>query len=364
MNFLFHSGMTFHYRSLLPIMKRLSENGHSVNVLSKGYFTEKRIRNKPRSLNIITKKSLEFVCEQSGLDKYFLGKVHFCPYVRRLNIPSSTFFQKQDMFISTTKGFPWLNQMAKYKKPRVAIAYQNILRTYFTTNKDTFPDNCLPNLEFEEQIINKYKINSEMTGLPFIDAYMERSKYYRDIDSRKVLLLHPGGYRGVITKMGESKKLSYIKQLELYENLISYIPDHLKLTIKIHPLAAKYHDLKFHKENFSHLGIDFIEGFLGDYLFEYYAVLSIGSSALYEVLRFKPLWILNYFSKERTDYYKDLPSLFINSGEDLYEKLRNREHPKLNNYFENRFIDRLKKTADGNAINRVLNIIHNIKGKV
>jgi len=365
MNFLFHSGMTFHYRSLLPIMKRLSENGHSVNVLSKGYFTEKRIRNKPRSLNIITKKSLEFVCEQSGLDKYFLGKVHFCTYVRRLNIPSSTFFQKQDMFISTTKGFPWLNQMAKYVKPRIAIGYQNCLGTYYTTGKELFPINCPPDLNFEESLRKDTKIDFVEAGLPFMDSYVRKSKNFDNHKiTNKVLLLHPGGYRGVVTKMGESKSVSIKKQLNMYKEVLKYIPDDIELNVKIHPLAARYHDLKFHKDNFSHLGIDFIEDFLGDYLFEYDAVLSIGSSALFEVLPFKPLWILNYFSKERTDFYIDLPSLFINSGEEIFKKLKNNEYPKFYNDFEKRFINRLKKTADGNATNRVLNIIHNIKGKV
>ncbi|MHA1381911.1 MAG: hypothetical protein ACTSRG_26370 [Candidatus Helarchaeota archaeon] len=355
MNILIYSGMAFHYRSLLPIMKKLVEDGHNVNVLARGIFSKRRIRNKPRAFNVISRGSLNFVCKEIGIGSEFLNKVNFIPYIRRLNIPTRSFYKKIDIFISTTKGFRWLNEMVVYEKPRIAIAYQNMLGTYFTTENILFPSTCPPDLSFEAYMRDKYKIDYIDTGLPFLDSYVERSKKYKNNNStNKILFLHPGGYRGVISNMGDSKELSIKKQREFYLEILKSIPSDKKLTVKIHPLAARYHDLKTNIKYFSDLDIDFIDGFLGDCLFEYDAVLSIGSSALFEVLPFKPIFIIGYLSKVRASYYKELNGIYFTNKDDLYNALN--QIDKYKSYI-NDFHKKLSILANGKAVERIYRLI-------
>ena len=359
---LFSSSMAFHYRSLLPIMKLLCEQGDEVVVLSKGRFSEDKIRKKPRSFGAVTKSSLEFVCSQIGLSKEFLSKVRFVRISRRFGIPTSRFYKSVDLFVSTTKGFPWLNKMAEFGRPRLAIGYQNFLGTYFFTESGCFPETCPPELTFEKEVRAQTNATYVETGLPFLDSYVSRYKKstQKNKASDKILLLHPGGYRNVLTRMGESRESSYKKQIELYRSIISAVPNEKSLHVKIHPLAARYHDMSSHMDFAADLNVTPVDGFLGDVLFDYDAVLSIGSSALYEVLPFGiPLWYLNYFSNERTQLYSELPSILVDSGKELEFRLKNNVKPLFTQEFERVFVNSLMKTADGNASERVMQIINN-----
>ncbi len=358
MRILFESGMTFHFRSLLPVMKQLVDKKIHVSVQRRGYFAERRIKNRPRAFNDVTKASLQFVAQQIGLDHHFLDKVRFVFSIRRLNFPPESFYRKQDMFISTTKGFPWLNRMAKYGKPRIAIGYQNFLGTYYTNGQELFPEKCPPNLNYEQEVSCKTELAYQETGHPFMDSYVNYYRNAQNNKTNKVLLLHPGGYRNVITRMGESKSESYRKQIAFYEKILACIPSEMKLSVKIHPLAARYHDRKAHEMFAKTLNFEIVEGFLGEILFNYDAVLSVGSSSFFEILPFgRSLWVLGFLSSERTKLYKDFPSLFVYSAEELYAKLKNNENIFLQKEFEQTFYERLKKTADGFSTKRIMEII-------
>lgn len=363
MKILFNSGMAFQYRSLLPVMKQLCEDGVEVFVLSKGHFSENRIRKKPRSFGDVTESSLKFVCSQIGLSHDFLSSVRFVRVFGRFGLPTSRFYRSINLFVSTTKGFPWLNSMAEFGKPRIAIGYQNFLGTYFYTRSGKFPNNCPPDLTYEKKV--RETINAEWieAGLPFLDSYVKRYKItpvHSKNSRNKVLLLHPGGYRNVLTRMGESKAASYQKQREFYKSILDYIPADMSLYVKMHPLAARYHDKASHEDFASDLELTPIEGFLGDILFDFDAVLSLGSSSLFEIVPFGiPLWVLNYFSKERTQLYSELPGLLIDNDKELKEKLYKREKQKFIHNFEIDFTQRLFKVADGHATDRVMQVINN-----
>jgi hypothetical protein len=344
-------------------MKKLCEKGEEVMVLSKGRFSEKRIRKKPVSFNDITKSSLIFVCKQIGLPHSFLSDVRFVRVYKHLPFPTTRFYHSMDLFVSTTKGFPWLNMMATFGKPRVAIGYQNFLGTYFHTTDGRFPDQCLPNISFERKIRRTTEAGWIESGLPFLDNYVDRfcAAIDRKNSINKVLFLHPGGYRNVFTQKGESKKSCYRKQRAFYKNLLDQMPAYMKLYIKIHPLAARYHDNEAHKELLSDLGIETIEGFLGDYLFDFGTVLSLGSSAAFEILPFGiSFWILDYYSNTRTQLYSDFSSFTVKSDEDLSSRLKMNPDRGSLNEFERDFTRRIKNTADGYATDRVVKLIEKI----
>jgi len=358
MNFLFYSGMTFHFRSLLPVMKELVDRGENVSVLSRGCFSEKRIRLRPRSFNDITKKSLQFVSRQIGLRPEFLNRVSFIPFYPHFNIPLRSFYKKQDAFISTTKGFVWLNQFSNEGKLRVAIGYENFLSTYFSVDNNLFPQEAPSLLRSEEDIQKNSTVLWIETGLPFVDAYFQRRRVVAS--SNKVLLLHPGGYRNVITKMGESRESCYAAQLRLYRTILNALPPLMSMDIKLHPLAAVYHDRTAHDEFAADLDVGIVEGFLGDLLFDYHVILSLGSSALFEILPFnRRLWLLDFFGKERTNQYTDMKCLFIKDIDDLRNKLASNAEPLFSDLFENKIYKTLVRTADGRSTSRILDILYN-----
>ncbi len=350
--------MAFQYRSLLPVMKELSDTGAIVYVLSRGRFSEQRIRKHPRAFGDITRSSLSFVCTQIGLSSTFLKKVRFIPEIRRISFPFNSFYASMDLFVSTTKGFPWLNQMKEHGRPRIAVGYQNFLGTYFAIDNESFPSEAPPQLEIEQQLRSTCSARWEETGLPFMDAYFDRKRTGADPPRPRVLLLHPGGYRDVITRMGENRRESYRLQREFYEQLLMALPPGIGLDVKMHPLAARYHDLPAHREFAIDLNIGLVDGFLGDLLFDYKAILSVGSSAFVEVIPFgRALWILDYFSRERTQLYSSFPSLLIADEEQLSHVLQHNLQPEFADPFEKAFMRRLGALADGKATKRVLRII-------
>jgi len=96
-------------------------------------------------------------------------------------------------------------------------------------------------------------------------------------------------------------------------------------------------------------------------LFDFDAVLSIGSSALFEIIPFGiPLCVLNYFSKERTLLYAELPGLLINNGNELKSRLNKKEKPKFIHDFEIDFTQRLYKTTNGQATGRIMQVVREL----
>lgn len=367
MQIVVYASMTFYFRSLLPVISELVKNGNTVYVIDgqNGLksFNAKRIKKKPKAFNVINESSLKFICRQIGLEDTFVEKLKFIPaFLFKNNLLFSKFYKQTDLFLSTVKNFHWLNSVQKYNKPRLALPYQNFFSCYYSTDNKLFDTPYFyADIDFEEKYKRNAVVESIQTGFPYMDKYFEKSKQ-KHKRKNQVLLLHAGGYRNVITEYNENKQNSYNKQLNLYRKILEYLPNNYKLAVKIHPLAARFHDVQAHQEMKQEVDIEVVEGFLGDLMFDYEAILSLGSSSAYEILPFNiPFWILNFgIKKERTNYYKALSSLFVETGEDLKEKLEHKTQASLNTPFENKFVLELKNTIDGNSTKKIMKIIETI----
>lgn len=355
--------MTFQYRSLLPIIKILVERGDEVTVFLRGYFSERHIRNQPRAFLDVTPASLRFVATQCGLDTSFVSKIHFFPAVQRLHFPPRRYYRRFDLLLATTKGFPWLNELSDVGRLRIAVPYQNFLHAYYAiSSSQCFPSSALPDGEFEEKLLaGSLGVSHVAVGLPYLDSYYQAAQRRKPVDA--VLLLHPGGYRNIFTRQGASREESYSKQIAVYRTLLDCLPPGLDLTIKLHPLAARYHDRQAHEVLAKQVNINYTDQWYGEVFCNYRAILSFGSSALFETLPFnRQFWILTFCGTERTRLYEHLGSFMVHTPERLREILATDVSPKITIESEARFVDKLTSLADGNAVQRALEVIDRLAG--
>ena len=358
-----HAAMTFHLRSLLPVVEGLLAQGHSVFMARQGRFDVDGIRARPRAVSVRDPGALRFVARGIGLSDHCLDRIHWLPRLipRRFIERGLPGF---DLYLSTTKGFPWLAACAPKDKPQVAVGYQNILDTFSFRGQANLPKDCPGTIAFADELRQAYPKNRFAAGLPFMDYLYHRHRATRRTDDTfHALLLHPGGWRNVVTLPSDGQETCLRKQEALYRRVIRCLPPGARLTLKIHPLAARYHDAEANRPIAEALGIDIAEGWLGDILFQCDAALSAGSSSLFEVLPFGiPHWVLGFLGGERVEFYKEFNAVYLDSEDALRRVLAERRQPEWTAPEEVAFVENLTAVSDGKATQRVLDVIARAMG--
>lgn len=365
MKFLINGTMTLYYRSLWPIARKLIEDGHEVYFIKRGRFSVDSVRDNPTGVNILDNEALYFICKQSGYDKKYIDSIHWLKEPQILNyfrpqyrtILNKLLFRKNfDAYISTIKDFPWLEQRGSNNIPQIALPYQNILDGYSFRGRRDISLKLSNDVSYGHELRQKYPDQYEEIGLPYADPLIMKMKETKKGSqlSNKILFLHPGGWRNVITSKKDDKITCIEKQRKLYKKIINCLPEDKKMVLKIHPLAAKWHDAESNALLADELGFEIADGWLGDIIFDCDAILSLGSSSYFEIAGLNiPYYILGFLGGERAQYYQSLKGSYIEFEEVLSKKLLDTSHEcSKNDDCYN------KSLYDGRSTERALKLVY------
>lgn len=87
----------------------------------------------------------------------------------------------------------------------------------------------------------------------------------------------------MVSQDGDTYETCLANQRALYEQALALLPSGWTLGLKIHPLAAAWHDVATNQPICDALGITLHPGdWPGKYIFAYDAIISLGSSLIFE----------------------------------------------------------------------------------
>ena len=260
--------------------------------------------------------------------------------------------KKPDVIIGTTKD---LKQLGSFKKNGgmkgiFAIGYQHM--PFCISLRDNFirrnmPQACEDVFIKTNMFSGKHRFREYISGrdvsfrgFPYLDKIYSNYSTKMTEDKKKapyVLIFHPGGYRGIVSKRGDNKKTSYNNQRDLINTVCRPVLKRgLVPVIKVHPLAARFHFKEDITEILRSLSIgdkDFSKVIVEDrdyykYAYKAEAVITFGSSGIYELfsMGIKKILILGLFGRNRSDKFSIFNGIYIDSkkGYDNFWK-RDRE---------------------------------------
>jgi len=322
------------YKSLVPYIIKSVEDGHDVTVRT-NFFNNKLAdiifdlykTNYPLKVNLINKNTINKLSKNYKLhlpEKNLKFSIIFSSkYLRFLN---NTYLKKNtfDIVIGTLKDnlFYEYNPNLKYKKKfaigippfPVNINFQDLKKFSF----EKFGDG---DFFFKYHKIDKIIKNQDFTLRKF--SYIKKNNKTQNLN--RVLLLHPGGYRGVVTDYGASKKISNLQNSKFIKSICETLETNgYECLIKIHPLHAKFHGEKDLNSIVRNLNLKKTkvlgpyEGYF-DLLNNCKFVLSCGSTSIHEIMSmgYKNIFLINFFGTSRTSEYYFHKENILESLDDL-----------------------------------------------
>ncbi len=367
MKIYFYLTHTLYAKALIPLVIKLGEKGCDVFVSRNKFdflkYSPRLYGATPVSNRFVNKNSFDFVAGISGYSDEW-HKVR-----EKINFTYNP--GMCDVIIGTTKNLDRLETLQK-KHPRTdvyAIGYQHM--PFIMSLKGSFKKKNLPPLCVDiftksnpfSDIHNfpRYISNHDFSfrGFPYLE------KPYRDYsgqmpkstkEKKYVLIFHPGGYRDVVTRRGDSKRVSYQKQKEFLKLICApVLKKGLIPVIKVHPLAARYHfkedilaivnTLKLSDKRFRDIVIEDKDYY--KYAFESDCIVTFGSSGIYELfsLGLRNIIICSFLGKTRTEKFPFAKGIFIEKAED-YNNFweREREDYFSRAYGENPFLNNVRES--------------------
>jgi hypothetical protein len=349
---LFIQSQTLYAKATIPVAIECVKNGLPVTFqvnrpVFLGYsfgFSDNYIKNNPTSVGIINPHSLQYVADVIGLGEEWRA------IKKKINFSfTGIFFPKRFLVVvGTTKNMDVLNKISNKGVNTFALGYQH-LPVFLKVNKKKFKkqetdsqsvffsDNEFSNDHKFENIVKNHEVT--LSGFTYLDNIFKQSADASACD--KVLIFHPGGYRGVVSSPGDSKDTCYRKQKDFLNKLcVPLISKGLKPVVKIHPLRALYHDfddlIELSKivENENNLPNNSIQilgpkEWVWSIAFNSCFVITFGSSAVYELwsLGIKNVYVCGFISAVRSQRFNYFDSVFIDSI-DKYNSLIN--NPEIN----------------------------------
>lgn len=365
--------MTLYYRSIWPVARRLIQDGHNIYMVKRGYFSESYIRDNPKAVTSLDETALRFICDLIGMDYSGIDKVRWIEENTTVLPGNKTFHQVRNLFqrfgwknfgafdvvLSVNKCFKELNTFSNGKTVLVALPYQNIPDLYINKNFS-----LAPQLSAEADYLftlRKSALSRSWfhSGLPFSDS-LAHKKENENLHSglrKRVLLLHPGGRRGVISQDGDTYETCIANQRAMYEKVLALLPKGWSLGLKIHPLAAAWHDVVTNQPICDTLGITLHPGdWPGKYIFAYDAIISLGSSLIFENIGSGvPCFIASFLGGPRESYYSSLSAFYLESPDELRGVLVNARNNSIKGC-ENVVLSEYR--CDGLVTNNIVQIIY------
>lgn len=306
------ASQTLYLKTLLPIILNYKiQNKFFILSNIKSFFyrfydISNFIKKNPTKFNLFNKNSLFFVTKIIDVD--------YSIFENSIKLKFLYFFKiikKNSILICTTKDLAYAKKNRKKFKKIIIVGYQHMpfIGTYNFSKiyEDKF--GLQSNTFFNQNNFYDVLKNINLNKCKFLNLLYENDKYIPS-SNKKILVFHPGGYRGVITNNNDNKKVSYEKQNKFFENLlIPLLNEDYSLYIKVHPLAAQfheYHDIKNIINSNPRISLFENKITILDRFHDYRNIainsdfnLTFGSSAIYE------LWSIGAFNSYICTYLND-----------------------------------------------------------
>jgi hypothetical protein len=335
---LFYGSNLLYFKSLIPIINLFLKKKNfdiyiitnSLNLYSKIFFKFIK-QKKPEHVNIISKFTVTWISKLINQEKKFnLIKED----INFLNKVELFFFKKKfDCLVCTTKDLDEIKKYQNIFKKKIVIGYHHmpmVLGDNFENEKSK-ESSFFVKKNYFTAAHNYSFAKTIRTSNFFLNrfVYLNKSLNLKKVKNFKnVLIFHPGGYRNILTKPGESKIKSYeVQRVFIKKICIPLIKNNLKPILKIHPLHAMYHGKEDCLEILRQINLPQVE-VVGpeenyyEYLKTSKFAISFGSSSSYELwsLGYKNIFYCNFFGDKRTLKFKFLKKQFF-SSEKKYLKI-------------------------------------------
>lgn len=297
-------------------------------------FSEEMIKRRPTRVGVLNPDAYDFVADLIGLGhewRAVRAKVRFSltGMIRPRNF---------NAVVGTTKDMNLLLHVVGKSVPTFVLGYQHIpviarLGGTFVGHDDYtdrqsvfFSDNVFARQHGFHDIVRGCSVRlNTFTFLDTVHARCQRNIGKKD----RVLIFHPGGYRDVVSTVGQDKKTCYAAQKAFLQRLcVPLVAQRLIPVVKVHPLRAQYHDLKdleilareVEQENgLEENTIELIgpKGWFWDAAFHSAFILTFGSSSIYELWSagLKNVYVCNFEGNARSQKFGLFSSVFLNTYE-------------------------------------------------
>lgn len=340
------SSQTLYLKTILPILIHIKGNIYFIVNLKNFFFKNNNIKNiiskNPTNFNIINPLSISYVSKIIKIQNKIENKIQNFNYTINFNIKSNS------ILICTTKDLNFASKNYKKFKKIIIVGYQHIPILGIYDKKYKYQDkNINKNLFFKLNNFGKILENIQFKRFIFTNLLYQNEISSTQTPTNSILIFHPGGYRNVISEYGDSKKISYKKQMIFFEDLIfPLLRQNYKIFIKTHPLHAIYHSyedltliinqskvLNKYKSKINILNV-----------FDNYLPIAkkskfnlvFGSSALYELwaLGIYNNYICNYLNDKRSQKFNIFKDITIND-KNLLSDLKTIDHKKFDKELKN-----------------------------
>ena len=307
---------------------------HGPTFLGMSYgFSDRYIRANPTNVTIVSAKSLRFVARLIGYEEEWLASQRRTEYVKTGS------FGGYQAIVATTKDISRLRQMGReYRLPVFAVGYQHLpfvarvdapLHSHNgAAERDSvfLTDNAFSRSHKFPKDLGGCGL--QLCGFTNLDRVWAYRREHEGTDGRRwVLIFHPGGYRGVVSQPGDPAGVCYARQKAFVERLcLPLVKAGYTPVVKIHPLRARFHDLKdvteivaaVERENGFDAGSIVCAGpeaWYWEYAFKSSFILTFGSSSVYELWSagLRNVFVCNFEGQSRSRRFDFFESVFIES---------------------------------------------------
>lgn len=345
---LFFNSQTLHAKATLPVALALADLGREVvfqvnrpTLWGRSWgFDDDYIRDHPTNVQIISPQSLALVAKLIGLEKDWARLSGRFRYVRR---PKPGGWAA---VAATTKNIDQLRTIkAESGVPCFAVGYEHLplllkIDQPFRRNDETGRETVFTtdNLFSRERSLGDILAGHglRLTGFTHLDAVHRYLQTNRPAAGESVLVFHPGGRRGVVSRPEDSPTQCLASQKAWLDRICRpLVETGFQPLIKVHPLRARYHDLAdlqplARELEGEHSWPAGAIGFVGpdDWYWPWAltsrALLNHGSSSIYEVWAagLGNLYICNFEGRARSGRFGFFEDIFIDGHQDYLARIK------------------------------------------
>jgi len=368
MKIYFYLTHTLYAKVLIPLIVKLADKNCDVFVSKNKFdflkYSPRLYGSMPVSNRFVNRNSFDFV---AGISDY---SGEWNAVKDRVNFTYRA--QDCDVIIGTTKNLDKLKILQK-KNPNAniyAVGYQHmpfVMSLKGGLKKKNLPPVCMdiftkPNPFSDMHGFPGYISNHDFSfrGFPYLEKahedYYPKHAGKNGAGKKYVLIFHPGGYRDIVSKKGDSKKTCYRKQTEFLRIICGPIfKNGLIPVIKVHPLAARHHFkedvseivniLKLHDRQFRDVIIEDRNYY--KYAYESDCIVTFGSSGIYEIfsLGLRNVIICGFLGNARAGKFPFTKGIFIETVRDYNNFWQGaRQNYFSRAYGENSFLSSVHKS--------------------
>jgi hypothetical protein len=323
MRVLLTHGHTLYAKVTIPLAVRLVAEGHEVVVEHRGRrrFSDRYVLRNPTEVSVVDSGSLAYVARLIGLEREWDS---VAPSVRVTRRPRGHF----DAIVGTTKDLgPLRERAAADERATVwALGYQHMPFVVRVGGREGGLERSLflrenPFTEAHGFLDILGDDDAWPNSFTFLDRVVER-RPSADPKRDRVLIFHPGGWRGVVTAAGDDGATSRRKQRAFFERACRpLLAAGLRPVIKVHPLRALHHDLADVETVAREIdpGIEVLapDDWFWDDAFHSAFVVNYGSSSVYELWSagIRSAIVCNFEGTARSEKFAVFESVFVDTHE-------------------------------------------------